>query len=367
MTDSEHQDNRMAEPASAAVEPTSAANARSARRRWFQYSLRTLLVAATLAGLAMTAWMRFVEPFRQERQLAIMVAELGGRVSTEATGPDWLQSWLPKGCTNVVTGISLSPPVDVSGLFLIWRSPPITNDLMQRIGATHGLRTLDLGHCRLSDDVAPWLARLRTVEKLDLAYTDLTDHGAKHLQDVPGLRCVRLDGTQITDSSLDILATLPDLELLTLNQTRVTSAALEAFRATRPTVELTCVTIEFHDLVSISESDRRLVKSEWGHFLAVNLGNKPVELYSKHPQQVLLFTSVNGEEGCYFINSMGTSWLEPRMLDPHEQSTLTLQVGGGTSMPGVPRRCGLSIGDISIEDFPQGRCVFSDLISFPAE
>ena len=42
------------------------------KRRWFQFSLRTLLSLVTLAAGLLVAWRVYVEPYRQQR------LELGG-------------------------------------------------------------------------------------------------------------------------------------------------------------------------------------------------------------------------------------------------------------------------------------------------
>jgi hypothetical protein len=369
MTDFEHQDDQTAKPASAAVEPTSAANARSARRRWFQYSLRTLFVVSILVALGIvTAWKECIEPYQRERQLAMIVAELGGTVSTEAAGPAWLQPLLPAGQTNVVTGISISPLVELRDFSIDRSDRPLTKDLIQRIGAAPGLRTLGLRHGNLSDADVASLARSTSIERIDLAYTPITDRGAGYLRGLSSLRCVRLDGTRITDASLTVLATLPDLELLALNQTHVTSAGLDAFRAKRPTVKLTCVKMEFQEIVPIRESepDRQTLKSDWANFSMMNLGDEPVEVFAGFPQQTVLFgpNARNKDFTPFFLSE--NLFYESRMVGSGEQSSFTLHIRGN-ALPGVPRRCGASVRDASIDEFPEGQCVFSDWIALPAE
>ncbi len=38
------------------------------RRRWFQFSLRTLLIAVTLVAGVLVAWRAYVEPYRRQRE-----------------------------------------------------------------------------------------------------------------------------------------------------------------------------------------------------------------------------------------------------------------------------------------------------------
>ena len=38
------------------------------RRRWSQFSLRTLLIVVTLAAGLLVAWRAYVEPYRRQRE-----------------------------------------------------------------------------------------------------------------------------------------------------------------------------------------------------------------------------------------------------------------------------------------------------------
>ena len=53
------------------------ANAKT-RRRWFQFSLRTLLIAVTLVAGLLVAWRVHVEPYRRQRETMALIKELGG-------------------------------------------------------------------------------------------------------------------------------------------------------------------------------------------------------------------------------------------------------------------------------------------------
>src|SRR5262245_37902673 len=70
------------------------------QRRWFQFSLRTLLIVVTIgAGLAF-AWMKMIEPYRLQREAMAAITKLGGTYKTEdATG--WVR-YLDKNAQDVV-------------------------------------------------------------------------------------------------------------------------------------------------------------------------------------------------------------------------------------------------------------------------
>ncbi len=70
----------------------SEANAKPRRRR-FQFSLRTLLIAVTLVAGLLVAWRAYVEPYRRQREVMALIKELGGRYTTEPGGPVWMRDW----------------------------------------------------------------------------------------------------------------------------------------------------------------------------------------------------------------------------------------------------------------------------------
>ena len=60
----------------------SEANAKR-RRRWFQFSLRTLLIVVTLAAGLLVAWRAYVEPYGRQREVMALIKDLNGGYETE--------------------------------------------------------------------------------------------------------------------------------------------------------------------------------------------------------------------------------------------------------------------------------------------
>ena len=58
------------------------------KRRWFQYSLRTLLIVVTLVAGLLVAWRAYVEPYRRQREVMALIKELGVSYRTEMGGSE---------------------------------------------------------------------------------------------------------------------------------------------------------------------------------------------------------------------------------------------------------------------------------------
>ncbi len=56
------------------------------KRRWFQFTLRTLLIAVTLAAGLLVAWRVYVEPYRRQRETMKLIEYVGSLVVDGPTG-----------------------------------------------------------------------------------------------------------------------------------------------------------------------------------------------------------------------------------------------------------------------------------------
>ncbi len=78
------------------------------RRRWFQFSLRTLLIVGTLVAGLLVAWRVYVEPYRRQRETMAYIKEVGGEYKTEPGGPSWLRGLFGDDDFQNIIEISLS-------------------------------------------------------------------------------------------------------------------------------------------------------------------------------------------------------------------------------------------------------------------
>jgi internalin A len=231
----------------------------SERRRWFRFSLRTLLLL-----VAVTAVWVGIESNRAHKQAAAVkrISELGGFLrfdferdsrgndipNAEPAAPKWLRSLLGDDYFRSVHTLDFSS---------MWRSLAptqqleVTNEALAIVPSLPDLVILEIGgNARLGDKHLAnlsgcsklttlylyWtsvegpglrdLSNLRRLESLSLSNTPLTDVGLQHVAHLPQLRWLKLDGTRITDAGLLHLANLKTLEELDLSNTDVTDAGL---------------------------------------------------------------------------------------------------------------------------------------------
>jgi hypothetical protein len=144
------------------------------RRRWLQFSLRSVLVLIVLVAVALVLVRVYVAPFYRQRAVIAMVERLGGSYATEAGGPSWVRSIFTEDfCQNVVH--------------------------------------IDLADCDDPDAYLAGIKQLPCLESLVVGGLGFTD---AHLPRVtcPSLRGIVLDSTCVTDPAMaELAAGYPEL------------------------------------------------------------------------------------------------------------------------------------------------------------
>ena len=184
------------------------------RRRWYQFTLRTLLIAVTVAGCGL-GWLGFKIRAAREQQAAIAVIyELGGRTlyadefdadgnyvpcaAPELPGPQWLQGVLGADFYRSVQAAFLS-------------QAPITDATLEKLQGLSQLRILWLDGTPLTDAGLRHVGRLAKLEGLRLSETPVTDAGLDHLRGLSELKWLSLVGTKVTAAGVAKLqAALPN-------------------------------------------------------------------------------------------------------------------------------------------------------------
>ena len=230
------------------------------KRRWGQFSLRSMLLLVALVAVWLT-----VETSRSRRQAkAVMtIQKLGGIVKFDyeydkngrdipnaiSSVPHWLRSSIgedyfrtvvtldiavgsfrdrnrqpPKAVDEALNAISNLPDLRI---LEIGANPAIDDESLAHLSGLRKLRTLYLYRTGIE---GPGLRQLRgsaEIESLSLDQTPLSDEGLVSLRDLPKLRWLRLANTKITDAGLLYLIRLPALEELCVDNTDVSDFGLK--------------------------------------------------------------------------------------------------------------------------------------------
>jgi len=199
----------MSEPESQAAEPTP-------KRRWCQYSLRTLLAVVTLFALLcgfVAVAMKTRETNRQ-RDAALIIEKSGGLVRwSKRSGPAWLRGLAGDDYLGHVESVSIGHPVAYDSV--LGDYTPITDAGLEQ------------------------LQRLSLLEKLYIDENQITDAGLERLQGLRQLQVLSLCGNAITDSGLEHLKGLSKLQQLWLGKTQVTEEGVKKLQQALPNCKIT--------------------------------------------------------------------------------------------------------------------------------
>lgn len=213
------------------------------RRRWYQFRLRTLLIATALIAIVL-AWYTS-GPQRQRRAVAA-IRSFDGYVQFDYRRnqyvPRPLLDWVGEEYFAEVTGVSyewnrvddsaLEPLEDLRSLQnLVLSESPLTDVGLARLERLSSLQTLNLRGTPISDASLEHLQHLKNLQELYLSETKITDAGLVHLAAMPQLRGLYLRGTLITDAGVQQLGRLSQLRTLDLSDTKITDAGLQYVRS----------------------------------------------------------------------------------------------------------------------------------------
>ena len=214
------------------IDETPAAKPKS-RRRWHQFSLRTLLIAVTLVGCGLGWFGKKVWEAKQQAAAVAAIENAGGSVlydyeidshgnyvpKVASPDPAWLRAILGDRCLRIVRWVS----------FDTFAGDPTTiNDAnLGHLKELMGLEYLTLSFTQVTDTGLKQLQGLTDLRSLDLTYTQVTDAGLESLRRLTRLKSLNLRGTKVTDAGVERLQELLQLRQLTLTNTQISDAGLE--------------------------------------------------------------------------------------------------------------------------------------------
>ena len=201
------------------------------KRRWFQFSLRSLLVVMTLLCLGPGGYVAYEQGKAREKRGAVQAIEkLGGYLFyDESIPPRSALARLILGDETFgnVNGVDFNP--------LKTQNRQITDADLRHLRSFPRLNHLALKNCRQITPVGlRELAGRTNLQYLYLTDTPITDDALVHLAGLSNLKELSLPGTQITDAGLVHLTGLGSLEFLYLYSTRVTPAGVEELHQAIP-------------------------------------------------------------------------------------------------------------------------------------
>ena len=247
------------------------------KRRWYQFSLRTLIVVIVLLSVLFGTLSAWLQRGRRQTQAVATIRKYKGNITydymshhnadgsvsyghkVDSPVPVWLIRWLgvdffhevvsidadsgsqhavwdaigqfPEVTRLSVSGSSLQGPVDVTSLSKLRRlrsllisGDTIRGEDLRCLQDAVDLESLWIQDSTFNDQGLQYLAALPKLTTLSFRYTRVGDDGLAFLADYPSLKYVDLSHTQVTDRAMDHLAAIPQLTSLALEGTKVTDA-----------------------------------------------------------------------------------------------------------------------------------------------
>jgi hypothetical protein len=186
------------------------------KRRWFQYSLRTLLVFVTRCAVA-RSWLAVkLQQARRQREVVAEIRKVGAVVyhDWESDGnltalpnphppwPKWLRSLLGDDFFQSVIQI-------------YFYTEEATDAEVEHLRGLSQLKELELGGTHVTDAGLEHLRGMSRLTELDLGFTQVTDAGLGHLKGLSQLQYLDLRTMQVTDGGVKRLQqALPNCEIV---------------------------------------------------------------------------------------------------------------------------------------------------------
>ncbi len=196
------------------------------RRKWRQFTVRSLLVIVTLAAVFFSWVAVKVRDARVERE-AMEAIEKAGVIAFgpyNAKSPQWLTNLLGEDIIRArvryvvfsdnATDDDLKPLESLPKInFLALDGSSITDRGLEHIKGLTELMELDIRGTRITDDGLRYLSGMSKLRTLHLEFLPITDAGLEHLKGLKNLEALNLNGTDVTEAGLkDIQKSLPNAD-----------------------------------------------------------------------------------------------------------------------------------------------------------
>ena len=217
------------------------------RRRWYQFSLRTLLIFVTIVGCGLGWFGIKVQQAIKQKAAVDVILKSGGMVAydyqldesgtiwqdKEPSGPPWLRSLLKADLfanviyADVETNEELTLLQDLPQLNWLFVGRNVTDVGWEHLRQLGQLKRLVFARSQISDDSLKNLRELSQLTTLKFLDIPITDAGLIHVNTLSRLQSLDLSYTAVTDAGLVQFTGLGQLENLSLQGTQITDAGLE--------------------------------------------------------------------------------------------------------------------------------------------
>ena len=187
------------------------------RRRWLQFSIRSLLLLTLFWGVLLSAWKIYLSPWYLNGQAIENLQSTGASFRAEAaTGPGWIRWFVGEDNFVNVTTVEI----------IEFTQPEKLAEALEATGTFRHLKKLVVVRCCAPGDALVHLRSLTDMKDLFIKETPIGDRGMRHLRELRNLRNLTLSKTGITDPGLSQLMQLVRVKSLRLPDNRITDAGL---------------------------------------------------------------------------------------------------------------------------------------------
>ncbi len=222
------------------------AEKQQAKRRWYQYRLRSLFLLTLLVAIGMSWLTVTMRNQRQQKAAAEEIEKAGGEVKTEVT---WLGKLLRDNSLVKVTDVQLSGESTTDAAIadlrelsqlqgLLLYNTQVTDAALVHLRDMRQLQRLGVYSEKVTDAGLVHLEGLRQLQVLLLYTPQVTDAGLLHLKKLTQLQTLGLVGMTLSDTGLANLHGLTGLQVLWLTRTTVSNDGRSKFQHALPNCKI---------------------------------------------------------------------------------------------------------------------------------
>lgn len=200
------------------------------RKRWWQFSLATMLILTAIAAVVLGLW---TDSARRQKRAVLWIEEQGGfcgysyqmkpPFNLPPPGPAWLRDWLGIDYLDYVQSAHLEDEsvtdADLARLakdlprltrLQIAYAPKVTDAGLAQLESFQELESLGLDCPQMTDAAMAHLERLHRLDSVGLGSDHVTDAGLARLRALKRLYSLRLE-CPVTDAGMEHLTELKEL------------------------------------------------------------------------------------------------------------------------------------------------------------